>query len=159
MVHLERFEMLYTHTHTHMNTCHWGKRIFLYLPFIDTHAHNNLPASIIVCVCQRDRADSRVSDTPPPRWLFPVASCPLPVYCSGMFQNAGPVKPSEHLALHVCTINRLVLVQQTQWTMDIDMLCQVLGDAFYYWLRQQKAHKRIQWSMKYLWRWRWLIPA
>lgn len=71
-----------------------------------------------------------------------------------MFQNAGPVKPPEHRALHVCTINRLVLVQQTQWTMDIDMLCQVLGDAFYYWLQQQKAHKRIRWSMKYLWRWR-----
>lgn len=105
MVHLERFESLYTHTHMHLMSL---RHIFLYLPFIDTHTHthSNLAASIIVCVCQRDRADSRVSDTPPPRWLFPVASCPLAVYCSGMFYNAGPVNRHKHLTLHVCAINR-----------------------------------------------------
>lgn len=79
-------------THTQINTEHFVSLRQTYLP-----AYNNSQASINVCVCQRDRADSRVSDTPPPRWLFPVASCPLPVYCSGMFQNAGLVKPPEHL--------------------------------------------------------------
>ncbi len=121
MVHLERFESLYTHTPTHAFNV-TETNILSFTSLLDRHTHtiSNLAASIIVCVCQRDRADSRVSDTPPPRWLFPVASCPLPVYCSGMFYYAGPVNHPKHLTLHVCTINRCSLaefVEQIQWTM------------------------------------------